>query len=245
MEKTIKEAVRVLLNDEQIRQQSTDVVLESIKDQFSMGVLAACRSSYGLLFDDMIGTLRSQGCYYDTILDVLHEQRDTVLENALGMNMSKASLPFLSVVPVPFLGLYPSVSLISLNERKGYTNLNPYMIKDRGNVKVKKYPYFIYDIQILEKDFFCDLPMGTLKNAREFLLAQDDHLRLTTEETLAVAMFTRKFPLYFTSSYYDTNDRILFVCIDGDGYPRLDWISESNESWFKGEFYFATCGSRD
>lgn len=102
------------------------------------------RSALEALFNRQLKTLADRGCP-----DVLHEDlvslRDIVVSKALGLTNREGNLPFVLVVPPPFLSYHTLASMLRNGSNTGYTRLNVRLITDM--IEVPQEPYVIYDVE--------------------------------------------------------------------------------------------------
>lgn len=191
------------------------------------------RRSLDNLFSRQLETLADRGCP-----DVLREHfvslRKTVVDKALAFTIAEGNLPFLFVVPPPFLSYHTLASMLRNGAQTGYTSLNVRLITDL--VKVPEDPYVIYDVEDGRT------LLGKSAQDAERLLKQQNRSGLTAAEALHLCIQASTLNHHFVDavgSRYDS-DRVPNLWLN-DGRPCLlwDYRGDARSHWGA-----ASCGSR-
>lgn len=99
------------------------------------------------LFNSQIATLRDRGCP-EAIVEMLKNQRDSVLAKASKMTFEKGRIPFLPVIPRVYLNIYSQMAMVRIGSKAGFTYFDPAEIA--GLVKTPSKPYYIFDVEDTE-----------------------------------------------------------------------------------------------
>lgn len=97
------------------------------------------------LFDQQIKRLKARGCPY-IIYSFLEEQKRKVIETLYEDTLCLYPIPFLPIVPFPFVSFYSQLDMIRYKGRKGYSSLNPTKLIDL--VEIPSKPYYAFGIKI-------------------------------------------------------------------------------------------------
>lgn len=186
------------------------------------------------LFDSQIQTLKDRGCPKQ-IVELVQNQKGSVLENANEMEIPEGHIPFVPVIPRIYMGVYGLMPMVRNNEKQGYTCLDPNEITDK--VETPKKPYFIYDVEDGKK------MLGKSPEKAEKLIKEQKRFCLTADEGIAVCVHTNVLSDHYvdcTASRYEDTDKVPNVYLDCDR-PGLSWRSFGNSD---GRWGSASCRSR-
>jgi len=168
-------------------------------------------------FDVQYEKLKELGCP-EQILDLLRKQRDGVLKKAGEMTIGEGNIPFLPVIPYPYLSPYTLMSMVRIRGKAGFNYLKPADIKNV--VKVPDDPYYIFDI---------DTGKGTQgKSPEEVYKTSSEQGRrcLTADEVMNLCIYidilSNHYVLACGSRY--SSDGIPNVTVIGGDYPGLGWL---------------------
>lgn len=98
------------------------------------------------LFDLEIAALRERSCFTLT-LRALEKQRKHVIERAQCSKFRKESIPFLPAIPRIHFGRHTLqwlITMVKVGDARGYSDLEPNLLKDFGEIPDQ--PYWIFDV---------------------------------------------------------------------------------------------------
>lgn len=191
------------------------------------------QAQYERLFDSQIATLRDR----DTpaaIVELLANQRDSVISKASEETREDGHIPFLPVIPRTYRSPYDLMAMVRNGSKVGYTYLNPTEITDE--VKTPNEPYYIYDVEDGEAT------RGKSPESVQMFFESQGRYGLTAAEVMALTTHTDVLwghYVFATGSRCDSVDRMPLMWLD-DGEPRLHWSHvDSHSLWGS-----PSCGSR-
>lgn len=170
----------------------------------------------------------------EQILDLLREQRDGVLKKAGEMTLGEGNIPFLPVIPHPYLSPYTLMSMLRIGGKTGFNYLKPADIKNV--VKVPDDPYYIFDIDAGKST------QGKSPEEVNKTCSEEGRRCLTADEVMNfcihIDVLSNHYVLACGSRY--SSDGIPNVTVIGGDCPALGWLPAdfSGESWVS-----ATCAA--
>ncbi len=183
---------------------------------------------YGLekLFDNQIATLKDRGTP-EQIVELLANQRSSVIGKASEMMFENGHVPFLPVIPRTYRSPYDLMSAVRHGDTVGYTNLNPTSITDK--VEAPDEPYYIYDVEDGKST------KGKSSESAEKIFKSQKRSPLTATEVMALtthADVLSRHNVWASGSRLVSADSVPHVWLS-DGKPELDWdyADNSNSKW--------------
>ncbi|MFC1757100.1 DUF5701 family protein [Patescibacteria group bacterium] len=209
-----------------------DEAVKTAKDRLATEATEAKREDLEKMFDAQIQTWRDHGCP-EAIVEILAEQKDSVLSKASKMTFGNGNIPILSVVPRTYLTIYSQMLMVKNGDKTGYTNMDPTEITDVVDVPTK--PYWIYDVENGKA------MLGKSPETAEKLIKKDGRSCLTETEVIAIGI--QDLPDHYmdaSGSRSGSSDHVPYLYLR-DGRPRLHWdyADVSDSRWGS-----ASCGSR-
>lgn len=211
-----------------------DMVAEA-RNQLAAETKWANRGHLEELFDTQIATLKDHGTP-EQIVEILQNQKGSVLKKASEMTFGDGNIPFLPVIPRSFRSPYDLMAMVRNGGKVGYTYLNPTQISDV--VDAPQEPYYIYDVEDGNST------RGKSPENAEKILKQQKRSPLTAAEVTALTTHTdvlSKHYVWVPGSRYESAGRVPRVYLDYGVRPLLDWyyVADSYDHWG-----LASCGSR-
>lgn len=191
------------------------------------------RRSLDNLFSRQLEVLAERGCP-DVLREHLVSLRKSVVDKALSMTFLEGNLPFLLVVPPPFLSYHTLASMLRNGTHVGYTRLNVRLITDV--VKVPEDPYVIYDVEDGRA------LLGRSAQDAKKLLKRQNRSGLTAAEAVHLCIQTNTLNHHFVDAVVS---RYVSDVVPGlwqlDDRPSLNWSARDVALSLWGA---ASCGSR-
>ena len=211
-----------------------DAVAEA-RNQLTAESREAKRSDLEKLFDSQIATLKDRGVP-EQIVEILQNQKGSVVKKASEMAIGDGNIAFLPVIPRSYRSPYDLMAMVRNGEKAGYTYLNPTQISDV--VDAPQEPYYIYDVEDGSST------RGKSPEAAENILKQQKRSGLTAAEVMALTTHTdvlSKHYVWAPGSRYESAVRVPVVYLGSGDRPLLGWfrVAYSNVHWES-----ASCGSR-
>lgn len=211
-----------------------DAVAEA-RNQLTTEAKQVKRNDLEKLFDSQIATLKDRGTP-EQIVEILQNQKGTVLKKASEMTFGDGNIPFLPVIPRTFRSPYDLMAMVRNGGKVGYTYLNPTQISDV--VDAPQEPYYIYDVEDGSST------RGKSPENAEKILKQQKRSPLTAAEVMALTTHTdvlSKHYVWATGSRYGSAGEVPDVYLGDGDRPRLnrDYVDRSFVRWGS-----ASCGSR-
>lgn len=187
------------------------------------------------LFNSQIATLKDRGVPKQ-IIEILWDQKGTVLKKASKEAHGDGNIPFLPVIPRTFRSPYDLMTMVRNGGKAGYTHLNPTQIFDV--VDAPQEPYYIYDVKDGSSTH------GKSPENAEKTFKSQKRSPLTVAEVMALTTHTDVLPKHYvwaTGSRYGSADEVPVVYLDGGIRPGLgcDYVNVSRGHWGS-----ASCGNR-
>jgi hypothetical protein len=211
-----------------------DEAVAKAKKQLTTEAKQARREDLEKLFDGQIATLKDRGTP-EQIVELLANQRSSVIDKASEMTFENGHVPFLPVIPLTYRGLYDLMSMVNNKGKAGYTYPNPTTNTDK--VETPDEPYYIYDVEDGEST------RSKSPESAEKAFKSQKRSPLTLAETMALTTHTDVLSRHYVwaaGSRCALADEVPNVCLYGDR-PRLYWsyADISDSGWGS-----ASCGSR-
>lgn len=212
-----------------------DDAVAQAKNQLTTEQKQVKRIDLEKLFDAQIAILKDRGTP-EQVVEILQNQKSSVLAKASGMTFGDGNIPFLPVIPRTFRSPYDLMAMVRNGGKAGYTYLNPTQISDV--VDTPKEPYYIYDVEDGNST------RGKSPEAAEKIFKEQKRSPLTAAEVMALTVHTdvlSKHYVWATGSRYDSADKVPHVYLDGGDRPELSCfcVGSPNDLWGT-----ASCGSR-
>lgn len=212
-----------------------DDAVAQAKNQLTTEAKRVKRNDLEKLFDAQIATLKDRGTP-EQIVEILQNQKGSVLKKASEMTFGDGNIPFLPVIPRTFRSPYDLMAMVRNDGKVGYTYLNPTQISDV--VDAPQEPYYIYDVEDGSST------RGKSPENAEKTFKQQKRSPLTAAEVMALTTHTdvlSKHYVWAPGSRCVSADGVPGVCLGGGDRPELDWgyVDGSGDHWGS-----ASCGSR-
>jgi len=186
-------------------------------------------------FNNQIQTLKDRGCL-ETILNMLQEQRGSVVEKAQKMAFKEGRVPFLPVIPRIYLSIYTQMAMVKYGSNSGYTYLDVAQLSDVADTPNK--PYFIFDVED-----GTEMLAKSPRDAKKLIEAQDNRRYLIDVEVISLGIHTDVLSRHCVDA---SGSRYRSDCVPGlylsDDKPRLGWccLDDGNNRWGS-----ASCSSKN
>jgi len=212
-----------------------DEAVKEAKNQLTQETKKAKCEDLEKLFDSQIQILKDRGCP-EQIVEMLQNQRSSVLQKASEMPFAEGNIPFIPVIPRTYRSPYDLMAMVRNNDEQGYTYLNPTAITDE--FETPKDPYYIYDVEDGETT------RGKSPEKAIDIIKNQSRSPLTAAEVMALTTHTNVLSRHYVwaaGSRFDGSDGVPDVYLDYGDRPRLGWLylDFSNDLWGS-----ASCGSR-
>jgi len=187
------------------------------------------------LFNNQIQTLKDRGCP-ETILNMLQEQRGSVVEKAKKVTFKEGRVPFLPVIPKLYLSIYTQMAMVKYGSKSGYTYLDVTQLSDVADTSNK--PYFVFDVED-----GTEMLAKSPRDAEKLIKAQDNRRCLIDVEVISLGIHTDVLSRHYvdaSASRYESDD-VPGLYPFGD-IPKLDWYRLGNSS---PEWGSASCSSKN
>ncbi len=208
-----------------------DGVLASARVRLGEEAKKAKRSDLEKLFDTQIATLKDRGTP-EPILNMLANQRGTVISKASEMTFEEGRIPFLPVIPRLYLSIYSQMAMMRKGDKIGHTYLKPSDITDV--VETPAEPYYIFDVENGEA------LRGKAPQNAEKEIKKQGRRGLTEVEVISLGVHTDVLSRHYVDAVGSRCDS------DGvpslylyDGEPKLDWVGLGSGG---GRWGAASCG---
>lgn len=194
-----------------------DEVVKATKDKIIEIGNQIKESELVSLFNNQIQTLKDRGCP-EAIVNMLSEQRDSVVEKAKKMVFKEGRVPFLPVIPRIYLSIYTQMAMVKNGSKSGYAYLDAADISDVVEVASKK-PYYIFDVED-GTEFLGHSP----RNAEKAIKTQDNRRCLTDVEVISLGIHTDVLSRHYVDATGSRcrSDFVPYLFLFG-GKPVLDW----------------------
>ena len=212
-----------------------DEAVKEAKNQLSQEAKKAKREDLEKLFDGQIQTLKDRECP-EQIVEMLQNQRSSVLQKASEISFAEGNIPFLPVIKPAYLGYYGLMSMVRNGDKQGYCYLNPTAITDE--IQTPDELYYIYDVEDGEAT------RGKRPEKAIDIFKKQSRLALTAAEAVNLCIITDVLSRHYVwapGSRYGRSDRVPDVYLVSGGRPKLNWdyLDGSGDRWGS-----ASCGSR-
>jgi len=212
-----------------------DEAVKEAKNQLAAEAKKAKHEALERLFDSQIQTLKDRGCP-EQIVELLTNQKSSVLSKASEMTFEDGHIPFIPVIPRTYRSPYDLMAMVRNSDKQGYTYLNPTAITNE--VETPDEPYYIYDVEDGKALF------GKSPEDAEKILKKRSRSPLTAAEVMALTTHTdvlKEHYVWATGSRYVKSGKVPSVYLDDGDRPRLNcfYVDYSNDHWGS-----ASCGSR-
>jgi hypothetical protein len=212
-----------------------DEAVKEAKNQLAAEAKKAKREDLEKLFDSQIQTLKDRGCP-EQIVELLAEQKSSVLLKASEMTFEDGHIPFIPVIPRTYRSPYDLMAMVRNGDKQGYTYLNPTAITDE--VETPDKPYYIYDVEDGKA------LLGKSPEDAEKILKKQSRSPLTAAEVMALTTHTdvlKEHYVWATGSRYFGSDVVPDVSLGSGARRWLGWIHITISASFLGS---PSCGSR-
>jgi hypothetical protein len=193
-----------------------DEAVAKSKQQLYTEAKQANRDDLEKLFNNQIATLKDRGTP-EQIVELLANQRSSVIGKASEMTFKDGHVPFLPVIPRTYRSPYDLMSAVRNDDKVGYTYLNPTSITDK--VEAPDEPYYIYDVEDGEST------RGKSPESAENTFKSQKRSPLTAAEVMALTTHTyvlSRHNVCASSSRYDSAGSVPYVWVY-DSRPELRW----------------------
>ena len=176
------------------------------------------RNGLEKLFDSQIATLKDRGTP-EQIVEMLANQRSSVVSKAREMTFEDWHIPFLPVIPRTYRSPYDLMSAVR-HDGMGYTCLDPMTITDR--IVTPDEPYYVYDVEDGEST------LNESSKDVENILESQKRLLPTAAEVVALTTHTDVLSRHYVralGSQYESAINVTGIYLCG-GRPKLVWVSD-------------------
>ena len=208
-------------------------------DGIAMSAEYARRKDLVNLFDSQIETLKDC-CTPNEIVAEFNIMKEWVIDKASKMTIGKGNIPFLPIIPSAYLGYYGLISMVRVGLKKGYTTINPILIKDLIQTPTNGL-YYIFDVEDGESTRNNNnSPESVIQTSKE-----QSRSPLIADEIVNLCIITDvlyRHYVYAIGSRFGALDKVPAVYLDGfSGFPGLGWLY----TYYSGDHYGSpSCGSR-
>lgn len=193
-----------------------DEAVAQAKSQLTADQKKVKQNGLEKLFDSQIATLKDRGMP-EQIVEMLANQRSSVISKASEMTFVDGHIPFLPVIPRTYRSPYDLMSAVRYEDKAGFTYLKPTTITDK--VETPDEPYYVYDVEDGEST------RSKSPESAEKIFEKQSRFSPTAAEVIALTTHTdvlSSHNVWAPGSRYGSAGRVPNVCLD-DGRPGLYW----------------------